>query len=86
MKSKILKTNKSSGPSSISTKVLKLLETPLSEPLSLIANLSFETNTFPETLKQENVIQIFKKDDHKLCNKYGPFSLLSNITERLVHT
>ena len=48
---KTLKTNKSSAPSSIPTKLLKLLKTSLSEPISLIANLSFETNTFPETLK-----------------------------------
>ena len=38
--------------SSIPKKVLKLMKTSLSEPISLIVNLSFETNTFPETLKQ----------------------------------
>ena len=52
---KTLKTNKFSGPSSIPTKVLKLLKT-LSELISLIANLSFETNNFPETLKQAKMI------------------------------
>ena len=61
-----LKTNKSSGPSSIPTKILKLLKTSLSEPILLIANLSFETNTFLETLKQANITPIFKKDDHTL--------------------
>ena len=58
------------------------------EAISLIANLSFETDTFPETLKQANVTPIFKKDNHTLCNNYRPISLLSNISkgiERLVH-
>ena len=62
--------------------------TSLSEPISLIANLSFETNTFPETLKQANITPILKKDNHTLCNNYQPISLLSNISkiiERLVH-
>ena len=64
------------------------MKTSLSEPILLIANLSFETNTFLETLKQANVTPIFKKDDHTLCNNYRPISLLLNIIkiiEILVH-
>ena len=64
---KTLKNNKSSGPSSFPSKVLKLLKTSLSEPIQIITNLSFETNTFSETLKQADVTSIFKKDDHILC-------------------
>ena len=85
---KTLKTNKSSWPSSIPTKVLKLLKTSLSEPISSIENLYFETNTFPETLKQTNLTSIFKKDDHTPCKNHQPISLLLNISkiiERLVH-
>ena len=85
---KTLKTNKSSWPSSIPTKVLKLLKTSVSEPISSIENLYFETNTFPETLKQTNLTSIFKKDDHTPCKNHWPVSLLSNINkiiERLVH-
>ena len=84
---KTLKTSKFSGLSSIPTKVLKLLKTSLSGPISLIVNLSFETNTFPETLKQANVTPMYKKDDHTLRNNYRSISLLSNISkiiERLV--
>ena len=47
---------------------MKLLKTFLSKPISLIANLSFETNAFPETLSQANATPIFKKDDYTLCN------------------
>ena len=50
-----LKNNKSIGPSSIPLKFLKLFKTTLSEPISLIANISFSTGTFPSTLKTANV-------------------------------
>ena len=87
-KIKTLKTNKFSGPSSIPRKALKLLKTSLSKPSSLIANLSFETNTFPETVKHTDVTAIFKKDDNTLSNNYWPIPLLLNISkiiERLVN-
>ena len=83
-----LKNNKSIGSSSIPLKFLKLFKTTLSEPISLIANISFSTGTFPSTLKTANVIPIYKKDDHTVCNNYRPISLLSNISkiiEKLVH-
>ena len=83
-----LKNNKSIGPYSIPLKFLKLFKTTLSKPISLIANISFSTGTFPSTLKTANVIPIYKKEDHTLCNNYHPISLLSNISkiiEKLVH-
>ena len=48
-----LKNNKSIGPCIIPLKFLKLFKTTLSEPISLIVNISFSTGTFPSTLKQE---------------------------------
>ena len=85
---KTLNINKSSAPSSIPTKVLKLLKISFCEPISLIANLSPETKTFSENLKQASVTPLFKKDYHTLCSNYRPISLLFNINkiiERLVH-
>ena len=76
-----LKNNKSIGPSSIPLKFLKLFKTALSEPISLLANISFSTGNFPSTLKTANVIPIYKKDDHTICNNYRPISLLSNISK-----
>ena len=86
---KELKNNKSTGPSSIHSKLLKLFQTALSKPISLIANLSFSSGTFPDNLKIANVIPIFKKDDPTICNNYRPISLLPNISkiiEKLIHT
>ena len=78
---KNLKNNKSTGPSSFPTKFLKLFPTSLGETISLIANISFSNGNFPSALKIANVIPIFKKDDHTLCNNYRSVSLLSNISK-----
>ena len=79
---------KSAGPASISSKFLKSFQIALGKPISLIANLSFSTGSFPDNLKIANVTPIFKKDDRTICNNYRPISLLSNISktiEKLVH-
>ena len=85
---KNLKKEKSSGRSSIPIKFLKLFQTPLSKPTSLIANLSFSTGIFPINLKTANVVPILKVD-HTSCKNYPPTSLLSNISkiiEKLIHS
>ena len=51
---KELKNNKSTGPSSIPSKFLKLFQIALSKLISLIANLSFSSGTFPNNLKLAN--------------------------------
>ena len=61
-----LKTNKFSGPSSILTKVFKLLKTSLSGTISLITNLSFKTNTFSGTLDQANETSIQERYSHTM--------------------
>ena len=43
---KELNNNNYTGPASILSKFLKLFQTTLSKPISLIANLSFSTETF----------------------------------------
>ena len=86
---KNLKKDKSSRPSSIPIKFLKLFQTALCKPISLNANLSFSTGIFPVDLKTGKVILIFKKDDYTSCNNYRPISLLSNISkiiEKLIHS
>ena len=52
---KNLKNNKSTGPSSIPNKFLKLFQTSLNKPTSLIANTSFSTGNLPSALKTANV-------------------------------
>ena len=73
--------NKSIGPNSIPTKILKEYKEILSEPISYLINLSFLTGEFPSILKFAKVIPIFKKGDQQDCSNYRPISLLSNINK-----
>ena len=57
-------------------------------PLSYICNLSFTNGAFPETLKTENGIPLFKKENLKLFNNCSPVSLLcifSKILENVMY-
>ena len=68
---KNLNYNKPTGPCSMS---LKLFQKVLTESVSMIANIAFSLGTFPTILKIANVIPIFKKHDHTICNNYRPIS------------
>ena len=53
--------NKSTGPFSIPTKLLRLLKSILSEPLSYLYNCSFNSGIVPNKFKIAKVIPIFLK-------------------------
>ena len=53
-----LDSNKSTGPNSIRTKILKLLKNDISTQLSDIFNVSFPTGAFPSILKIAKVVPI----------------------------
>ena len=72
-----LKNGKSSGPNSIPIKLLKVLEPHISLTLSSLINESFETSTFPDTLKIAKVIPVFKKGLSTKTSNYRPIPLLS---------
>ena len=72
--------NKSVGPNSIPTKVLKLLKNDISSQLSKVFNISFCSGVFPSILKTVKVIPMHKKDSKP---NYCPVSLLSNIEKIL---
>ena len=83
-----LDSNKSVGPNSIPTKVLKLLKNYISSQLSEIVNISFPSGIFPSILKTAKVIPVHKKDSKLDFSNYRPISLLSNIEkilERLMY-
>jgi hypothetical protein len=82
-----LKNQKSCGPNSIPTILLKISKSILSEPLANIINISFSSGVFPSSLKLAEVIPVFKKGDKTIVSNYRPISLLSNISkiiERIV--
>ena len=84
-----LNPNKSSGPHSIPTKILKEIVEIIAEPLAEIINLPFCKGIFINNLKISKVIPIFKeKGCASECSNYRPISLLSNINkifEKLMH-
>ena len=73
-----LDSNKSVGPNSIPTKVLKLLKNETSSQLTEIFNISFSSGIFPSILKIAKVIPVHKKDSKLDFSNYRPISLLSN--------
>ena len=83
-----LDSNKSVGPNSIPTKILKLLKNDISSQLSEIFYISFSPGVFPSILKTAKVIPVHKKDSKLDFSNYIPISLLSNdekILERLMY-
>ena len=78
-----LSSKKSSGPNSIPTDILHLLQHDISKPLTQIFNLSFKTGIHPDALKTARVIPIFKKGSKLLVSNYRPISLLSNLNKIL---
>ena len=76
-----LKINKSSGPNGIPIKILHLIKSIISEPLSIIFNNSIITGKYIDKLKLASTIPIFKKGSRILVSDYRPISLLSNLNK-----
>ena len=79
----IINPKKAAGPCSIPTIILHMLKNEISQPLSIIFNLSFHTGVYPDMLKSAKVIPIFKKGSKLQTSNYRPISLLSNLNKIL---
>ena len=62
--------NKSLGPNSIPTYIMKLCNIFFSSCLLKVVNLSFATGIFPDLCKIAKVVPIFKKEDPLKCSNY----------------
>ena len=81
--------NKSTGPNSTPTKVLKPLKNDISTQRSDIFSVSFSTGFFPTILKIAKAVPIHKKHSKLVYSNYQPISLLSNlekILEKLMYS
>ena len=85
---KQMKTNKAIDPNSIPTKILKMNQHIIAEPLVYLINLSFSTGVFPDLLKIANIILVLKQGDRQDYNNCRPIYLISNLSkliEKLAH-
>ena len=57
--------NMAIGPNSIPVTILKEIKKEISEPMSTLINLSFDTGDFPNCLKLAKVIPVYKKGDQQ---------------------
>ena len=72
----------------ISAKILKSCSNNIAQPITDLINFSFDSNIFPNSLKQAQVIPIFKKKDPLDKQNYRPVSILPTISklyERTIH-
>jgi len=70
-----LKTNKSSGPDSLHSRILSELQTVIPSPLKNIFDHSYECGVLPEDWKSSIVSTVFKKGKKNLVDNYRPISL-----------
>ena len=76
-----LNSKKSTGPDSISPKVLKHSVHIVKAPMTQLFNNMIKLNNFPSDLKYANVAPIFKKDDNTNKENYRPVSILPSISK-----
>ena len=75
-----LSSNKSTGPNSIPTLILKKIKNEISIPLSTIFKNSFENRIFCNLLKSAKVIPVFQNGSRLSCNNYTGIPYVSNET------
>ena len=83
----ILKQKLSCGHDGISSRLLKASKNVICKPLTLIINQTRTSGIFPDTPKIAKIIQLFKKGDRTLLEKYRPIAVLpaiSKIVERIM--
>ena len=78
-----LNSDKSTGPNSLLTKILKPLKNEISTDLVDVFNLSFSSGVFPSILKIAKVIPVHKKESKLFCSNYRPISYYSTLIKLL---
>ena len=80
--------NKATGKDGISVKVLKLAKPVIVEPITIMINKSFEEASFPNKLKEAQVVPLHKKNSQLELGNYRSVSILpvvSKFFERAIY-
>ena len=82
---KWIMTSRDSAPGydEVKARPLQAVNSVISAPLAYIFNLSIMNGVFPDILKTENIIPLFKKEDSMLFSNYRPVSLLCTLSKLL---
>jgi hypothetical protein len=80
---KFRKPKNSSGYDGIPTKLIKIISSFISSPLTHICNKSLSSGIFPDHLKYAEVKPLFKKGDKSKISNYRPISILSSFSKVL---
>jgi hypothetical protein len=73
--------NKATGVDKISARLLKATKHTISEPLCNLINYTLDAASFPNRLKEAQVVPIFKKKDSLDKQNYRPVSILPYISK-----
>ena len=82
-----LDVDKAHGHDNISIRMLKICDSAIVEPLTIVFNSCINQSMFPDIWKKSNICPIHKKGDKPTINNYRPVSLLpvcGKIFERLI--
>ena len=82
-----LNVSKAHGHDDISIRMLKICDSVITEPLSIIFKNCIDCGVFPDTWEMSHIIPAHKKNDKRSLNNYCPVSLLplcGKIFERII--
>ena len=83
-----LNVNKAHGHDNISIRMLKICDSAVTEPLSILFKNCIKSGIFPNNWKMSHIIPTYKKNDKHCIKNYRPVSLLpicSKIFERIIY-
>ena len=68
--------NKATGKDGISVKILKIAKPIVSKPITMLINKTIENASFPNKLKEAQVVPLHKKNSQLEVGNYRPVSIL----------
>ena len=80
--------NKATGKDGISVKILKIAKPIVSKPITMLINKTIENASFPNKLKEAQVVPLHKKNSQLEVGNYRPVSILpvvSKFFERAIY-